>query len=338
MIRSAILNDAFNTNSNLLPRECLPHNRIVDAVIEKLETLGKASAVESRLLNAVSYEEAIAEKNGALWRCTGKFPNQYGGNIFRVDLLDQYNQFSYPENNKEWRRAADKKNQSLFPAAEPTAKEVAELTFIPAEFGYFVECSEEGVFLYLPDDRALNGNYEILQLDPSSKWPKGVPLKICARKGIAGDREFVETYLLFDILLSLTKEFVHDHIFHVLRVLKCMLNVNYSTEKERLRTVVRTLYMRIIRAEEILKKEDVDDLRSQLPKLWTTLGAAVDLLWSAPDTKETENVDLKEFEEQFVTKIWDDADYQAFWMRKYQEKVDSTAVAKLWKEIGSVIK
>lgn len=139
--------------------------------------------------------DEIAKRTGVLWECIGRRADKEGGYLysFKLKITDE----------AEVEQLID----AHFPALEPrgSSRRIRQFDDDLKRLGYGSKENQEGVFLELPDAEAL-----------SRRWEKNHPgLEILSSEGVADDRTFIEAFFTHDLLISNGKEFVHDHIFHV---------------------------------------------------------------------------------------------------------------------------
>ncbi len=288
---------------------------------------------------------AIAQKQGHLWECIDRKPDEFGGYIYHYKLRKEFDfetlvlvghDHTKDENGDDElervEKASEEKTQQIFPAAEPEGfEDVSEiLEFVSQgrfkKFGYSIKRDNTGVYLCIPDQEALEARFEkIRKFHPGSK-----PLKILSSEDVADDLTFIKAYLKYDVILG---EFVHDHFAHILPTLNLMLSFpeEYAIERERLRGVITTFLGRINLAEQMIEKGHLNDLKSQLPKIKTALGIAVDTLWAFPRMGTLENLNQDSFENTLLEVIEDS--FLKFWEKKFGEKFDRDAFANHWEQL-----
>ncbi len=289
--------------------------------------------------------EAIARKQGVLWECIGRQPDESGGYIYQYKLRKEfdyvtlekrggYDQTPDKNGNDELERveeASFQKFLEMYPAIEFEAN-IAEVEVpkISQDLGYMKKVNRKGIYISLPDQEALEARYEKMRkMNPELK-----PLQIFSGEGIADDLTYIEAFLKYDVPLS---EFVHDHMFHVIPTMNLMLSCpEYSVEKERLRGIVSTFYHRILMAEKVIDEEHLDDLKAHLPKMKTVLGSAVDVFWNFRSIEDFKKIDSDCFDTTFFKYFNEGEGNRAFWKRNFGEELDPVALKDQWKQITSL--
>ncbi len=198
--------------------------------------------------------EEMKMREGHLWNhCSKRIPSPEGGFIYRFELGDEFNPRNYwgdkpmneiaaiemderyggdpdKENNLPLAATA-KKNEEISPAIESGVLELWMNGFFHtdrAEALGFRLYEEGGKFhLELPDAEALSTRWEAYRNShPELNLP---PLKIKSSEGIAGDLEFAQAFIDYDVLLSNGKEFIHDHLAHIIPTLMTIFLVDIDT-------------------------------------------------------------------------------------------------------------
>jgi len=285
---------------------------------------------------------ALAQKHGELWECDGRVPDEERGYIYHYKIKKEYlliphNKFTYAtvfgDSRSEVQKKIYLKYDEIFPAIEPIPYEDPMLTelpkMIPYSLGYYFHWS--GVF-QLPDKEALESRLEQL----CKERPDLKPLKILSSEDVADDLSFIEAYLKYDVLLSTGKEFVHDHFFHVISTIFMMLTYpQYFYERDRVREIVSKVLQQILKAEEVIEKENLNELKSQLPKIKTAVGSLVDLIWASWNVKALKEINYESFVQRFLA-ILDSRDNQQVTLKKFGEKVSTASLTKTWDQIVSL--
>src|SRR5476651_1838468 len=136
---------------------------------------------------------AIAQKQGELWECTGRKPDQYGGNIYSYILKKEYD-LELRTNDSENDMlshglkydAVREKFSEIFPAIEPRSlKEARESikTIQKFDLGYGIT----GNILQVPDQEALEARFEKTRTKCNARSFEIAPLKIASSEGVADD-------------------------------------------------------------------------------------------------------------------------------------------------------
>ena len=279
--------------------------------------------------------DAIAQKQGGVWECIGREPDENGGYIYHFKLKEPYDNascqlkdgFDIEEQNDDIEarfQAYYKKSAEIFPAAEPNLQFlIDDASLLRQDLGYSLKYDKSGIYLSLPDKEALEARLEKL-----SKFdPRFSNIKILASDGVADDLEFIKAYLTYDLLLSSGKEFVHDHTAHLIRTIGLMTNRHFHYERDRFREKISKLLDRI----ELVKNGDRDDLKSQLPKIITAIAANVDFAWASSTPRDLKEMRSALKKSRFLFVI--DSAYSAYWENKYGESFDRKALKSAWKEI-----
>ena len=245
-----------------------------------------------------------------MWRCIGVTINPLGGKIYHYKLKDEYRDYEA--------EAAIKKQREIFPAEEPYG--VIEFCKELQVIGYSSFSDESGVYLNLPDLEAIVAGYEKLR----ETRPKCPPLRIFSSRGIADDITFSRSYIDNDIHLSEGIEFPHDSIYHAARVLKIMILYpeEYMDAKGKIAGSV----------EKHL--EEIDRLqidKTRLRQATTLLSAFVDSTWAAISIFDL-TASSKETMEEMLD-IWDDENYQRYWMNIYHTPIDHQKAIDLWQNV-----
>lgn len=132
--------------------------------------------------------------------------------------------------------------------------------------GYGCEYREDGVYLKLPDRTTLLDRWNKLR----QERPELPPLDIACLDGDVDAAAFLSTYLAHDVLLSNDKEFLHDHLLHVLATIELMLDsgtfvdrglqVTYEIQKNTTRAYIGSFYQELMPMKEMLAsfKKQID--------------------------------------------------------------------------------
>ncbi len=160
---------------------------------------------------------AIAQLSGEFWECFERSPGDHGGYLYHFRVR--------PEFMRDL-NAINEKMQQIAPAVEalpredvlliPSLQSLFENAPILEKLGY--SYSDKTGVLKLPDLEALRRSWRALQLEN----PNLPDLDILPSDGIADDISFVAGSLTHDVILSTGKEFVHDHLFHVIAAIKLL--------------------------------------------------------------------------------------------------------------------
>jgi len=297
---------------------------------------------------ALKITDPIAEKQGVLWDCIGRDPDEYGGYIYHYKLKEKYDDDSYQVRKGDMtsdahyrslyrkRRKIDLKNSEIFPAIEPSGSGVVYALLYPIwqNLGYSYKNDKSGFYLSLPDKEALEARFEKLR----ETRPGLQPLKIASSEGVADDLSFIEAYLKFDVLLSSSKEFVHDHFFHVMRTIDLMLfEPSYPDERQRIREIVSKVLLSIKIAEEEIDKNKLTDLKGDLDKIITAVGAEVDDVWATSEIGNLKRINYHSFVHNFQ-EVLNRGRFQLFTLKKFGKKIERSTLADLWGQIRTLEK
>lgn len=287
----------FLVSNNMGNRWCSPQVAIKSISLPTLDENEKI------IKTALSREEKINAKHGALWECIDCVPNEFGGEIYTFKLKDIYNPYS-PKYSSE------AEGPELFPAIEPEltfcnyifgSKEEANkiLETVGKEYiekfgdirlysddlkflGYNFKTNEDGAVLMLPDREALLSNWKNLR--KVRDLPK---LSVLSSEGIADDLSFVKAYIYHDALLSTGKEFVHDHTIHILSTITKILTEKslYADKQSKMVAEISKNLQKITIAKNQLKQniltiesEKLDKLKQFFPVIEAYLGSFVDTI------------------------------------------------------------
>jgi len=312
-------------NSFRAIREPLFHMRY--GAIRKYSTDTKVTNIAESKIQQEQF--AIAQKQGEFWECVGRKPDLERGYIYHYELKDKYDEKLNPLN----REALTKKFDEIFPAVEPLPynQVLADLNYLmnsilmPQNFGYIFAQRN----FQLPDKEALESRLEQLY----KERPELKPLQILSSEGVADDFSFIEAYLKYDVLLSTGKEFIHDHLFHIIPRLFLMLTCpQYIYERDRLREIVSKVFYQITKAEEVIEKENLTELKRQLPKIKTAVGAMVDVIWAIGDAESLKPLNYEFFVSSFL-EILDSIHYRQFAQKKFGETVITPLLINTWDQI-----
>lgn len=305
-----------------------------------------SQAEGSVAVSAAEEAAAIAEKHGVMWECIGRTPDEFGGYIYHFKLrkefdyqvleliLEEMKGEVTPEDIFKARSASSNKYDETFPAFEPRRlRDILQTVRILShrrfkDFGYGVRQDKSGTYFDAPDDVSLHARYEKKrETNPVLK-----PLKIFSPEGDLDEMAFSAGFVNYDCILARKKEFVHDHLFHVLPTLYFKLSFpeEYAIERKRLGELIGALHRSLINAEHLLDKES--DFKKQLPKIKTILGTAVDFLWGFRTLGRLEEWNENSFEAPLLETFLDDNDqFEDFWEDKFGEDFDNYAFQETWK-------
>ncbi|HEY5259566.1 MAG TPA: hypothetical protein VIJ46_02880, partial [Rhabdochlamydiaceae bacterium] len=114
--------------------------------------------------------------------------------------------------------------------------------------GYGCECRADGVYLTLPDRATLLDRWDQLR----KEYPNLPPLDLISVDGDVDAQTFLSFFFKHDVLLANGKEFVHDHLVHVMSALALALDsgtfedeggkMTYARMKEQTRAYIKEPY------------------------------------------------------------------------------------------------
>lgn len=273
----------------------------------------------------ISKEEMISKKSGALWECIECSRGSLGGHVYVFRLQDECDDVTREETRQQNYEAAKERSCRVFPAIELLGSHMAFLDpTVPAEvrtakygvsieimdtlhrLGYECAIIDHGVYLKFPDREALLARWKELR-EECQELPI---LDIVSSAGIAEHIPFIESFLTHDALLSTGKEFVHDHMFHVIPTLVLALSsvgkeVPYEKAKAKSRKAVAYLYRRLMVVKQIIERDrikldvpskPVTALRKNIEKIELVLGGVVDNLGAYYDYSKLLDVTAKKME------------------------------------------
>lgn len=292
--------------------------------------------------------DEVSKRSGVLWTCEKRLPSKFGGYLYTFKLKQEYDDVTPSDKKLTRLKSAKDQIRKMFPAIEHLGSQVLYLdpkvteeklstlaneTFndssseddeadfvnelkvqkqralIFYQLGYECKAEDSGVYLNLPDKNALLCSWERLR----NTQPQLPALNIIPSEGVANDLEFVEAYFKGDVLLSTGKEFIHDHLSHVLPTINMIfnsslntLNQSYQKEKTRVVTVLVKAYRRIMLIKNEIHESKLNVLTDQLQivneqlnKIEALFGALVDEISSFEDTVLFQNLDENTLEMHF---------------------------------------
>ncbi len=323
------------------------------------ESAPAAPAVE-RVWSKADEKSAAVQRDGVLWNCVGR-ESDGPGFTYEFRLRDEYDDVTASLERVERGAAAEDKMMEIFPAVEeygatvlyldaqvplkdlsPDAQSMrANLKDLQA-LGYRSERKREGVYLYLPDREALLARWDKLR----EARPELPSLRILASKGIADDLSFVRAFFTHDALLSTGKEFVHDHLSHVITTLALILSAEardkptaFRSERSRLAHVLGKAYRRIMITKSLLEnniaeipEEKLHLARQHLPKIEATLGTLADVVSSMGSYEETAEVDRASvYSQNLFFRAWDDPNWKVYFERCFGEQnINTKELQAVW--------
>lgn len=313
-------------------------NRVVTT-----EYQGKIETVYWRI-QAV-FNTLLESKDGQLWQCVSRSCGEGQGHFYHYKLFEKYDIIQ----GNSLCQKVDYIVQSvgIWPSIEPGAESISEQQLQREKekekklqpFGYSFNRNKDDFGLTIPDEQQIIEGFEALKIDhPERKTPT-----IATGAHIIGHLQFVEAFLNYDLLIS---EPVHDHYAHNEPILEMMSSnyEEYTQERERHRQIVRPAYNRVVFIKQEVEKDVTGiitgDLRSQLPKIEISLGAAVDSLWALTTIQEMKDVSPDHFDTQtspFLQSIVN-VEFRKVWEKEFSEPADFAFLALLWKQIADLEK
>ncbi len=116
------------------------------------------------------------------------------------------------------------------------------------KLGYGCECRADGVYLTLPDRATLLNRWDQLR----KVHPNLPPMDLISVDGDVDAKTFLSYFFKHDVLLANGKEFVHDHLVHVMSALTLALDsgtfenegekMTYAVMKEQTRAYIKESY------------------------------------------------------------------------------------------------
>ncbi|HEY5259411.1 MAG TPA: hypothetical protein VIJ46_02105 [Rhabdochlamydiaceae bacterium] len=323
------------------------------------ESAPAAPAVE-RVWAVVDDKAEIAQRDGVLWQCIGR-KSDGPGFIYEYKLRDEYNDVTANPDAKKRGAAATQKMREAFPAVEdyganvlyldpqvplkdlsPDAQSMRAYLKDLLALGYRAERREDGVYLYLPDREALLARWDKLR----EVRPQLPDLRILTSQGIADDLSFARAFFTHDALLSTSKEFVHDHLSHVIPTLALILVAEardkpsaYRDERSRLAHLLGKAYRRIMITRSLLENnilEIPEDklrwVRQDLPKIEATLGTLADVVSSMGTYEETAEIDKAlVYSRNAFFRAWDNPNWKVYFERRFgAENIDTSDLQQVW--------
>ncbi len=190
-----------------------------DILTQKRPPLPRQLSVKS-VKDIVPNDQALEAKNGPCWNCIGRSPIREGeGFLYRFELKEEFRSKASESENEAAQEKFEEERKRIYPAIVPSHEELVEVLSNPdsssAQFLKRLGYDYKNGVLTLPDKEALMALYE----KERERRPELPEIHIAGETGIASDSEFIEAFYTSDVLLSSGKEFVHDHFFHVARLL-----------------------------------------------------------------------------------------------------------------------
>jgi len=188
--------------------------------------------------------------------------------------------------------------------------------------GYEVFVNESGDWiLKLPDRDTLLANWESLRKEK----PALPSLKIKDSPGIASDKEFIDDFFNYDVILSNGKEFLHDHILHLLPTLIAKLSderrKGYIEAKEQFKNEIKKVRDKITKIE---RNNPSEKKKKTLVKIEAWLSAAIDNWTASRNPKADFNSSYLDMQ---LLDVWSDPVWQNYWKKRFSDEVlDFTSI------------
>ncbi|MGD0665607.1 MAG: hypothetical protein ABSA17_07795, partial [Rhabdochlamydiaceae bacterium] len=189
------------------------------------------------------------------------------------------------------------------------------------QLGYNCFKTNTGTYLDVPDEKMLLA--KIKQIYPDFNE------QISGSYEIEDDKTYATAYLSNFLVISKGKETVHDHGFHAIRTLSMFLEDRqaYYEAREKIRTLIADAIRTVELAEKSLKVNP-----EEIKKAYTFIGAAVDVIWAAPDLVQLKIHATTSFN-QLLKNMWDHYINQAYWKKRYAEEINGDMARHLWLKI-----
>ncbi len=320
-----------------------------------LPDLKKLKPIESK-------EEAIQRVSGELWECFDRTLGPHGGFIYHFRMKPEFTMGS-GKSKDEVEAAINRKMDAIFPAVEANLSRLDEIFFdnnggyhpLLQNLGY--SCDKKTGILLLPDHEALKKGWTKLQ----QTYPQLLDLDIVSSEGVADDFSYINSYLTNDVLLSTGREFVHDHLFHVISIVRLLSTSLCRSQKSEgmtypdikagiLKHVLRCL-RRLEWAKIELLPKDADVVMSNnvritkhdLKMIETSIAAVVDgtAAYSRLDDEDPNQPGLK-FGDRFFLQpvdIFTYSGYDIFANRLYADtNLNVSHLREVWQELGRLEK
>lgn len=200
----------------------------------------KISAPELRNLAAI---HLLKEKNmrdkeckGNLWVCTAQKPDRKGGYIYHFSL----------DPSIESKKELEERYWKMFPGIQPrenyfeilkldetspTSNKEKREVFHELGYSSYVDENSKRI-LALPDLESLTARLERLK----KKDSRFSNVRVGAADGVSNNMEYVEAHILYDGMLSSNAEFIHDHIYHIIKLIRRVLLFSTSEEYQTFRS------------------------------------------------------------------------------------------------------
>lgn len=218
-------------------------------------------------------------------------------------------------------------NEKNYPAIEHFSySELAIQCLGVQQVGYNCFKTNTGIYLDVPDGKMIST--KIKQIYPDFNE------RILDSYEIEDDKTYAIAYLYNFLVISKRKETVHDHGFHAIRTLNMYLKDRqaYCEAREKIRTLIANALRTVELAEKSLKVSP-----EEIKKAYTFIGAAVDVIWAAPDI-ETLQLNATVSFEEILHNMWDHSINQDYWKKRYAEEINGDMARNLWSKITATSK
>ncbi len=207
---------------------------------------------------------------------------------------------------------------------------------ILTEIGYRVDIDgRRCLHLYLPDLEALhNGWKNVQRIHPEMNLPD---LNVVSSAGIADDRSFINAYRTHDALLSTGKEFVHDHLAHIITRIDRMMQGKEGYNKEKASIVSIAIDMLLNTIDKAMTIEDPTGIiHKEEAKIYCIIGIYTDFFFSY-SIDITKTGALAAIEPTLTNpsrapKAWD-----PYLKKRFGPETTFETIANLWKEVRRLV-
>lgn len=260
-------------------------NPIVQVAHAAIQSFGYITSWVLPMANVsqVRKDPLAVQHQANTWDCIGYTANEGGGKIYQFRLKEEYRILPHMtlEEVDKVKAIRRKKIEDLFPAVEDFGDNIPLLINPQMKLlGYDFQDKDGCVFLSLPDQEALEVQFEKVR----KTHPELRPLKVQSSEGIATDHEFIESFAKgSDALLSTGKEFVHDHVVHILPTLRLLFSnpQEYYLEKERASKTVKEVNEVLFFAQQDIEQNvDIEATLHELNQVRAAIAMTIDLHWS----------------------------------------------------------
>lgn len=229
----------------------------------------------------------------------------------------------------------------------PKVKPIIKIRNALSHLGYKCTTEKDGsVQLTLPDREAFLVRWEKLR----EENPDLPSIDLAAADGIASDMDFIEAYFTHDVLLSSNKEFLHDHMYHVIplvyRIIESNSNRIPSYKKERFKVVklIAEEYSKIQIIKNELKERrlgipenDLLILEKHIDKFESALGALTDVFAAINKYENSNDMRSTHIEKHFY-QIWNDPQWEIYFKNKFaDETFDANLIISIRRQVNEII-